>query len=149
MSDAGAAAQAVDHVAIAVADADAAARTFASLLGYAVTGDEVVRAAGVRLVYLSGATDADVTQLQLVQPLGPGPVAEFLASHGEGLHHVCFRTADIAHSLRSAGESGTDGVFTGGRGRPCAFLTVTPHGVRVELTEVADVTAVTARKSPA
>ena len=37
---------AVDHVAIAVRDADEAARTFTRLLGWSVVHDEIVAAAG-------------------------------------------------------------------------------------------------------
>ncbi len=122
--------QAIDHVAIAVRDVDEAAAMFMRLLGWQVTGDEIVAAAGVRLVYLSAAQDvparqpvAAVTeggqlgeapaadaQLQLVQPVAPGGVADFVAEHGEGLHHICFRTHDIeaapARSRRTA--DGTD-----------------------------------------
>lgn len=127
----------IDHVAVAVRDADAAIATFTRRLGYVVTGDDPVPAAGVRLVYL-GQTDAPPGQavLQLVQPTAPGPIAEFLDTQGEGLHHVCFATADIERALIMAGEADTSGVFVGGRGLPCAFLSDQPHGARIELTEL-------------
>lgn len=128
---------AIDHVAVAVRDADEAARAFARLLGWHLAGDELIHVAGVRLVFLAPAGHADATQLQLVQPVGPGAVASFVTEHGEGLHHVCFRTPDIAAALHTAGERTLDGIFRGGRGRPCAFLTTMPHGARIELTEVA------------
>lgn len=135
---------AVDHVAIAVADADRAAASFATLLGLRVVGDEQVEAAGVRLTYLSAAaerTGDDVTAapatIQLVQPFRPGRVADFLADHGEGLHHVCFRTPDIQASLRRTGmPDPAQAVFVGGRGRPCAFLSEPAHGALIELTEI-------------
>lgn len=139
---------AVDHVAIAVRDADEAARTFTRLLGWSVVHDEIVAAAGVRLVYLAhaaGAAGAVAAQLQLVQPVAAGALADLVAAQGEGLHHVCFRTADIKGALLAAGQRETGGVFAGGRGQPCAFLTHEPHGARIELTEVASpVTAVSA-----
>lgn len=140
---------AIDHVAIAVQDADQAAATFGRLLGCRVMGDERVAAAGVRLVYLGAVADQDAARLQLVQPVMAGPVADFLAAHGEGLHHVCFRTSDIARSLRGAGESGTEKVFAGGGGLPCAFLTGTPHGARIELTETAGTRAAAHDHPPA
>ncbi len=133
----------VDHVAIAVVDADQAAAAFATMLGLRVVGDEQVEAAGVRLIYLAPAEpDADdaavaPTTIQLVQPLRPGKAADFIADHGEGLHHVCFQTSDIAASLRQAGvPEPAAAIFTGGRGRPCAFLIEQPHGALIELTEI-------------
>jgi methylmalonyl-CoA epimerase len=127
----------IDHVAIAVRDADAAIATYTRRLGYVVVGDEPVDAAGVRLVYLAHADQAPGhTVLQLVQTLAAGPVGEFLANHGEGLHHVCFATTDIQRALRAAGDSDTSGVFVGGRGLPCAFLSDQPHGARIEFTQL-------------
>lgn len=142
---------AIDHVAIAVRDADEAARTFARLLGHRMVGDERVEAAGVRLVYLGAAAGGhrDAALLQLVQPVAAGAVAEFVAARGEGLHHVCFRTSNIERSLRAAGERGTGGVFAGGRGRPCAFLTRTAHGVLIELTELSETSEPTTATSRA
>ena len=126
---------AIDHVAIVVADADAAAGKLVELLGYLLAGDEVVAAAGVRLVYLADPGGGGGTQLQLVQPVEDGPVARFLTERGEGLHHVCFRTNDVHQALRDA-QHHERGVFTGGRGQPCAFLDTEPHGLRIELTEL-------------
>lgn len=137
----------VDHVAIAVADADQAAASFERTLDLRVVGDERVETAGVRLVYLAPAgPDANDTALapttvQLVQPFRPGTVADFLADNGEGLHHVCFQTLDIAASLRQAGvPDPAAAIFTGGRGRPCAFLIEQPHGAMIELTEISTTT---------
>lgn len=127
---------AIDHVAVVVRDADRAIATFSRLLGYRVVGDEPVAAAGVRLVYLAAGDDPAATTLQLVAPVAAGKVAEYLAEHGEGLHHVCFATGDLERALRAAGQPDPDGVFVGGRGRPCAFLTERPHGALIELTEI-------------
>jgi len=126
----------IDHVAIAVHDADDAIHNLARTLGYTVCGDEIIDEIGVRLVYLSaGEGQGQRTMLQLLQPTRSGPVAEYLSDHGEGLHHVCFLTDDVERGLLRAGEPNVGGVFLGGRGRRCAFLSTQPHGLRVELTE--------------
>ena len=137
MSDAAKVIGLIDHVAIAVRDADAAIATYTGRLGYVVVGDEPVDAAGVRLVYLAHAdAEPGQTVLQLVQPTAAGPVGDFLKNHGEGLHHVCFATTDISRALSAAGDSDTSGVFVGGRGLPCAFLSDQPHGARIEFTQL-------------
>jgi methylmalonyl-CoA/ethylmalonyl-CoA epimerase len=126
----------IDHVAIAVADADAASRWYIERLGMRVAYDEAVTAAGVRLMYLAGAAaDGPQTMLQLVQPFGPGAVDTFLRERGEGLHHVCFAVAAIGATLAAAGDPGL-GEFAGGRGRRACFLAAAPNNVNVELTEV-------------
>jgi methylmalonyl-CoA/ethylmalonyl-CoA epimerase len=127
----------IDHVAIAVTDADAASRWYVERLGMRVLHDDAVTAAGVRLMYLAGtAAGGPQTMLQLVQPFGPGAVDTFLREHGEGLHHVCFAVEVIGETLAAAGDPGL-GEFTGGRGRQACFLAATPNSVNVELTEVA------------
>ena len=75
--------------------------------------------------------------LQLVQPTGPGPIADFLAAQGEGLHHICLAVEDIPATLRRLpGQEGVR-VGMGGRGRRACFLAAPPNGLRIELTELA------------
>lgn len=133
---AGAAVSHIDHVAVAVADADAASTYYCKQLGLTLDHDERLPAIGVRLMYLRPGTDGSAAAtVQLVQPIGDGPVADFLAERGEGLHHVCFAVPDIDDALNALpGERGT-GVFTGGRGRRACFLSTRPSGALIELTE--------------
>lgn len=120
----------VDHVAVAVWDADAAAAWWEGRLGLPRLHDEELPEVGVRLLYL----DAGGTMLQLVQPVGSGPVADFLAARGEGLHHLCFAVTGIPDELARLDEAGAT-VFPGGRGRRCCFLNRQPNQVLIELTE--------------
>jgi len=125
----------LDHVGIVVRNATAAAATFTTLLGLGLVHDETLPHLNVRLSYLQTGGQAGAgTFLQLVEPTGPGPVMEFLDSHGEGLHHVCFAVDDAEAAVVAAGGTAA-GVFPGGRGRRCVFLAQQPHGVLVELTE--------------
>jgi hypothetical protein len=40
------------------------------------------------------------SEIELLEPVGPEtPVGRFLARRGEGLHHVCFKTEDVAGDL--------------------------------------------------
>ena len=130
--------QRIDHVAVAVLDADAAASWYVDNLRMRISADEFVEAAGVRLVYLvSGLVGAtDQTAVQLVQPVTPGSIASFIQERGEGLHHVCFTVDAIPDMLVALGEDG-GGLFLGGRGRRACFLQTRPHDVLIELTETA------------
>ena len=123
----------IDHVAILVRDIDASLPYYTEQLGFRLTGDERTQASGgVRLAYL----DAGNVLIQLVSPTGAsGPIVDYLASHGEGLHHVCFTVDDIDQTIaRFAPESDVT-VAVGGRGRRTAFLPARPNGLITELTE--------------
>lgn len=126
----------IDHVAVAVRDADVALAHFTGVLGLRVVHDEALPEIGVRLVYLSpDGTVGSAAVVQLVQPIGTTPVTDHLDTHGEGLHHVCFAVDDIAEVLAALPEEDAGAVFLGGRARRCVFLGRSPSGVRVELTE--------------
>src|SRR5699024_10780613 len=99
---------AIDHVAIAVYDADAAAEWFSRRLGLINVNDELIHSdVNVRLVFLSVGQGPEKTSIQLVSPIGPGSVAEYLSVHGEGLHHVCFKVEDVRQVLDNLGEANT------------------------------------------
>lgn len=121
----------VDHVAVAVRDLDAGLPYYVERLGLPLLGREELPEAGVRVVYLRAGT----VTLQLVQPLGAGPLADFLAEQGEGLHHVCFAVADIPRALETLATGADVRVVPGGRGRRACCLPPQPTGLRVELTE--------------
>lgn len=123
----------VDHVAVIVHDIDAALPYYTGQLGFSLVGDELALDGAVRLAYLDCGPGSSM--IQLVSPRHPGPLAEFLASRGEGLHHICFTVEDIAATL-AALAPGTDvAIGMGGRGRRTAFLPSPPNGLITELTE--------------
>ena len=120
----------LDHVGIAVHDADAAIPYYRDVLGFAVVGDEIARDPGVRLVYL----DAGNAFIQLVQPVrDDAPVALWLASHPEGLHHVCFRSDDLRQCERQLNGGPASAIFRAGRGDDAFFLDDEPNNVKIEI----------------
>ena len=121
----------VDHVGLVVRDADAAASFYVHELRLPILLDEVLAERGARLVWI----DAGNVLLQLVQPVGPGAVAEFLETNGEGLHHVCFVVHKIDDALEAIDSDTIDGIFLGGRGRRACFLRGRPAGLLVEFYE--------------
>jgi methylmalonyl-CoA/ethylmalonyl-CoA epimerase len=121
----------LDHVAIAVADTETAIAQLGDRLGLAVIHREELARPAVRLTYL----DLGNCLLQLVEPLDEAePVAEWLRSHGDGLHHLCFGVDDVAGVAAALGD-GSPVPLGSGRGRDSAFVAGTAAGVRLECTE--------------
>jgi methylmalonyl-CoA epimerase len=113
----------VDHVAIAVRDLDSAIGWYAEAFGAAVVHREVVERDGVEEALLQVAD----SYVQLLTPIrGDSPVAKYLETKGEGLHHVGYRVDDCAAALEQAVEAGARAIDReprpGSRGTTVAFL---------------------------
>jgi methylmalonyl-CoA/ethylmalonyl-CoA epimerase len=123
----------LDHVAILVRDIDEALVYWRDRLGLPVVHDELNDVAQARLTYL----DAGSVFIQLLAPTGDdSPLAQTLATQGEGLHHLCFAADDVLGRARELADAGAPAPRAGsGRGRPSAFVPGPPHhGVLVEAT---------------
>ena len=126
---------ALDHIAIVVADTDDALTLYRDTLGFPVLFSEVLAGQGVRLTHL----DLGACHLQLVQPLTEEhPLAEFLRLRGEGLHHLCWRVGSVPGTMARLAAQGLvlrDRIPRGGpRGRQAAFLD--PGSTRNVLLEI-------------
>lgn len=83
---------ALDHIAIAVPDLDAAIERFAKDFGLELKGREDVESAKTSAAFFP----IEKTNIELVHPLnGQGPVQKYLDKKGGGIHHLCFRSDDI------------------------------------------------------
>ena len=127
----------LDHVALAVGDLGAA-RMFYGGLGLAFRpGAEEVPGQGVAVAVAPAGVGARV---ELVSPLGDGPVARFLARRGPGLHHVCLRVPDVAALGRRLRAEGVrlvyDAPVPGAGGRPVNFIhPSSAHGALVVIAQ--------------
>jgi methylmalonyl-CoA epimerase len=127
----------VDHVAIAVRDLDAAVEWYAETLGAQVAHREVIEKDGVEEALLAVADSF----VQLLTPIrDDSPVAKFLESRGEGIHHVGYRVVDCAAALNQAVEAGAKAIDAaprpGSRGTTVAFLhPKTAFGTLIELVQ--------------
>lgn len=125
----------IAHVGVAVPDLEAALAFYRNVLGLEPGEPEI--ADGATIVSLRfGESDVEL----LTPRDADGPVARFLARRGPGIHHICYRVADLDASLaacRAAGYRLIDEVpRTGAGGRRIAF--VHPRatgGILLELTE--------------
>ena len=122
----------LDHIAVAVHDSDRARRYFVEALGLAVVHVDELDEPPVTLTYL----DAGNVYIQLVSPRGPCDISNWLAEHGEGLHHICFAVDDVAQAVAALSNGGPPADLGSGRGRVSGFVrNGRPFGVLIECTE--------------
>jgi len=130
----------LNHVAIAVADAPAAAKIYADVFGANVSAPQTLPDHGVVTVFVTLAN----TKLEYIAPIdAQSPIAKFVERHPDGaIHHVCYEVDDILAArerLRAAGlrvlGDGTPKI--GAHGKPVLFLHPKDFsGTLVELEEV-------------
>lgn len=130
----------IEHVALAVADLDAAVEHYARAWGLSVEHRERVDDQGVEeamlplgdsYLQLLGATGSETT------------VGKFLAKRGEGLHHIAYEVDDLEATLAKLKADGVplidDAPRKGGRGHMVAFVHPKGnHGLLVELIQKPD-----------
>lgn len=125
----------IAHVGIAVPDIDAALAFYRDVLGLQPHPPET--ADGAVIVSLPFGD----SEVELLAPRdADGPIARFLAKRGPGIHHVCYRVADLDAALaacRTAGYHLIDETpRTGAGGRRIAFVhPKATAGILLELTE--------------
>jgi methylmalonyl-CoA/ethylmalonyl-CoA epimerase len=115
----------LNHVAIAVADLDAATKLYAGTLGAEVSAPVPLPEHGVTTVFVTLPN----AKIELIAPLGDAsPIASFLARNpAGGIHHICYEVADIRAArdrLVAAGARilGDGEPRTGAHGKPVLFL---------------------------
>jgi methylmalonyl-CoA/ethylmalonyl-CoA epimerase len=130
----------IDHVAIAVHDLEAAVEYYRTTYGVEPVHRERIERDGVEEALIKVAD----SYIQLLTPTrDDSPVARFLASKGEGMHHVGYRVEDCAAALdrvKDAGHRVIDDVpRTGSRGTTVAFVHPKgAFGTLIELVEEPD-----------
>jgi methylmalonyl-CoA epimerase len=133
----------LEHLGIAVADADAAVTLFTALVGAAPYKAEAVEREGVRTFFIGdGGRAGRAPKLELLEALGPeSPVAKFLERRGPGLHHVAFEVDDLPAALTRLGAAGFAPLAEpkpGADGKRVVFFHPrSTGGVLVELVESA------------
>jgi methylmalonyl-CoA epimerase len=127
----------VHHVAVVVADLDRALVLWRDMLGLPVELVLPIETDRVTIAFLP----VGESKVELVMPTDDTTgVARFLASRGEGFHHVCFEVDNLAETLLRLEMDGIELIDTAprkGAEGPVAFLHPRScHGVLVELIEV-------------
>ena len=125
----------IAHIGVAVPNLQEALAFYRDILG--VTPEPAETADGATIVSLP-LGDVDVELLEPV--VSESPVARFLARRGPGIHHICFRVADLDAALERCRRLGyrlvDDAPRTGAGGRRIAFIhPKATAGILLELTE--------------
>jgi methylmalonyl-CoA epimerase len=121
---------------VIVRDLEAALGFYRDRLGLTVELVLPIDSDGVTIAFLA----VGESKIELVMPTDESTgVARFLASRGEGFHHVCLEVADVDAELRRLAEEGIeliDQAARKGAEGPVAFIHPRScHGVLVELIE--------------
>jgi methylmalonyl-CoA/ethylmalonyl-CoA epimerase len=135
----------IDHVGIAVRDLDASIELYATMFGLTVAGRETNESQGVReaMLHVAGPPNG-ASYVQLLEPLAADtPVGKFLATRGEGVHHIGYGVVDVVAALAQLAADGVRLVDErprhGSLGASIAFLH--PKSVGGVLTELVQAAA--------
>lgn len=130
----------IHHIGIAVHDLDEALKFYRDVLGLHVHALDTVEDQGVRAALLT----IGQSEIELLEPTRPDAnMARFLERKGEGLHHICFQTADVDAELEALKAKGVELVDQKSRaglaGMICFLHPKASRGVLVELATPLDI----------
>jgi methylmalonyl-CoA/ethylmalonyl-CoA epimerase len=127
----------ISHIAIAVRDIELAKQLYAGVVGASVSETTDVPDQRVKICFIELAN----ARIELISPLpGNDSLSRFLDKHGEGLHHICLRVADLTVELARLKQQGARLVDeqprVGAAGHKIAFVHPdSTGGVLIELEE--------------
>jgi methylmalonyl-CoA/ethylmalonyl-CoA epimerase len=126
----------VDHIAIAVNNADHALENYKRILNIDEIEVEEVPNEMVKVVMLN----LKDTRIELLEPINDNsPISKFLKERGEGIHHIAITADDIDKDVQRAMDNGMKflgGLRTGSYGRKITFIhPKSLNGVLVEFCQ--------------
>jgi methylmalonyl-CoA/ethylmalonyl-CoA epimerase len=126
----------VHHVALVVRSIEASLGLWRDYLGLTLETVTDIPSDGVRIAFLG----VGESKVELVEPTdGATGVARFLASKGEGFHHVCLEVGNLSEELTRLAIEGLELIDSAprrGAEGPVAFIHPrSAGGVLVELIE--------------
>jgi methylmalonyl-CoA/ethylmalonyl-CoA epimerase len=130
----------IEHLGMACRSAEAAATFYAEVLGLPVVARETLDDLKLKVVKVQTGESV----LELLEPLAGEPViSKFLASRGEGIHHVCLAVEDIREAIRELKAKGYSPLWdepkVGAGGKWVTFLRPKDtFGVLLELNQERD-----------
>ncbi len=128
----------INHIALAVNNIDEAAKFYQHGFGLDLSDIEIVSAQKTKV----GFFKIGASSVELVQPAEPdSPLHKFLATRGQGIHHICFEVDDIELEIKNLLEKGATMIDhkprPGARNSRVAFIhPKSSSGVLIELVEL-------------
>jgi len=124
----------IDHLGIAVNSIEEARQFYENVLGLHCEKTEEIASQKVRTAFFR----IGEIHIELLEPTSKdSPIAKFLESRGEGIHHVSYKSSDISAELEKAAAADCRLIhnkpITGAGGKQVAFLHPrSTHGVLTE-----------------
>ncbi len=88
----------IDHIGVAVKDLDKAVAFYRDVLGLKFLEKEEVTSQKVRVAKF----DLNGVHIEFLEPTSKdSPIAKFIEKKGEGIHHIAYRTDDVADEIES------------------------------------------------
>jgi len=127
----------IDHIGIAVKSIQQGGKSFTDILGLNLQKVETITEQKVKTGFFPIA-DSELELLESTEP--DSPIANFIETRGEGMHHIAFRVENIDDALKELKEKGVRLIDQeprkGAGGARIAFIhPKETHGVLVELCE--------------
>jgi methylmalonyl-CoA/ethylmalonyl-CoA epimerase len=130
----------IDHIGIVVRSLSDGLRQWETMFGYKKCSDEVLNTRQkVRVVFLSKKNSVTV---KLIEPSEQDSPVFMFARKGGGLHHLCFRCADLTVEIPALSEQGAKLIVPPQPGeafcsRDIAFL-LAGNNLNVELIDTTE-----------
>jgi len=126
----------VDHIAIAVNNAESALENYKKILNVDKIDTEEVPNEMVKVVILN----LQDTRIELLEPMSnTSPISKFLNERGEGIHHIAITADEIEKDVSRAMDNGMKflgNMRTGSYGRKITFIhPKSLNGVLVEFCQ--------------
>lgn len=127
----------IEHIGIAVKDLDETIAFYEQLLGVKCYNIEEVADQKVRTAFFK----VGQTKIELLESTDPeGTIAKFVATRGEGIHHIAFASDNIAGELARIQDNGVRLIDKeprgGAEGLQIGFLhPKSTHGVLTEICQ--------------
>jgi methylmalonyl-CoA/ethylmalonyl-CoA epimerase len=91
----------INHIAIAVPNIEEAAEFYQKVLGLTPSGFEEIPSQKTKVAFLK----CGELNIELIEPTGPdSPLAKFLETKGQGIHHLCFEVDDVNAAVKACLE---------------------------------------------
>lgn len=127
----------ISHIGVAVKNLEEAKKLYEEVFGLKIEGEEVSEEQKVKIAFVP-IGDTRIELLEATEP--QSPIAKFIESRGEGVHHIAFETDNIETELQKFKEKGLrlidEKPRSGAHGTKIAFIhPKSTLGVLFELCE--------------